>query len=84
MNIKMTVCAALLLSLPGCSKLTLENYSKIEPGMRFDEVIELIGRPEKCDDVLGLRNCSWGDEKRSVSVTFAGGKVLLFTSSNLN
>jgi hypothetical protein len=73
-----------MLALLGCSRLTLENYSKIEAGMSYDEVTQLIGEPVKCDDVMGVRSCSWGDEKRSASVTFAGDKVLLFSSSNLN
>lgn len=83
MTYKTLIFLGLMLALSGCSKLTLENYSKIEPGMPYDEVTRLIGNPEKCDDVMGLRNCLWGDEKRSVNVTFAGGKVLLFSSSNL-
>ena len=83
MRVKTVMAMGLLLTLLGCSKLTLENYNRIEPGMSFDEVTQLIGQPEQCDDVMGLRNCSWGDEKRSVSVTFAADKVLLFTSSNL-
>lgn len=73
----------LLLALLGCSKLTFENYSQIEPGMAYEEVVRLIGKPEQCDDVMGVRNCRWGDETRSVSVSFVGGKVLLFASSNL-
>jgi hypothetical protein len=83
MKIKTVLCTSLLLVLLGCSQLTLENYSKIEPGMSYDEVTKLIGKPDKCDDVMGVRNCTWGDEKRSINVTFAGGKVLLFSSNNL-
>ncbi len=83
MKIETALALGLLLVALGCSKLTLENYDKIEPGMSFDEVTKLIGQPEKCDDVMGMRHCSWGDEKRSINVTFAGSKVLLFSSSNL-
>ena len=83
MNIRTVLTMGLLLAMLGCSKLTLENYSKIETGMTYDEVTALIGAPEQCDDVLGVRNCKWGDEKRSVGVSFVGGKVVLFTSSNL-
>jgi hypothetical protein len=83
MKTKTILLTGLLLVLLGCSKLTLENYSKIEVGMSYDEVTRLIGAPDKCDDVMGLRSCTWGDEKRSVSVSFAAGKVLLFSSSNL-
>jgi len=84
MKIRTVVAMGLLLAMLGCSKLTLENYDKITTGMTYEEVTQLIGTPEKCDDVLGVRNCTWGDEKRSVSVSFVGGKVLLFSSSNLN
>lgn len=84
MKIKTALGMSLLLVLLACSKLTLENYNKIEVGMGYDEVVGLIGAPDKCDDVMGLRSCTWGDEQRSVSVSFAADKVLLFSSSNLN
>lgn len=74
---------ALSLILLGCSKLTLENYSRITVGMRDDEVAHLIGPPDRCDDVMGVRACLWGDEKRSIHVNFVAGRVLLFSSSNL-
>lgn len=73
----------LLLALMGCDKLTLENYNKIEVGMSYEEVNALIGKPARCDDVIGIRNCKWGDENHSINVSFAGGKVLLFASENL-
>lgn len=73
----------LALVLLGCSKLTLEHYNQIEAGMPYDEVTTLLGKPAQCDDVLGVRTCTWGDETRSVSVSFVGGKVLLFSASNL-
>jgi hypothetical protein len=73
----------LLLVMLGCSKVTLENYNKISVGMSYDEVTQLIGPPNECDDVMGVRNCLWGDEKRSINVSFVGSKVLLFSSSNL-
>ena len=83
MKIRTVVAMGLLLVMLGCSKLTLENYNKITTGMTYEEVTQLIGSPDKCDDVMGVRNCTWGDEKRSVNVSFLGGKVLLFSSSNL-
>lgn len=73
----------LAVALAGCSKLTAENYNKLAAGMTYDEVVQLIGKPDRCDDVMGFRSCAWGDESRSVHVQFAGDKVLLFSSSNL-
>ena len=83
MKIRTVLATGLLLMLLGCSRLTLENYSKITVGMSYDEVVRLIGAPDQCDDVMGVRSCRWGDDKRSVHVNFVGGKVLLFSSSNL-
>ena len=73
----------LMLATLGCSRVTLENYDKLAVGMRYEEVVQLLGSPERCDDMMGVRACQWGDEKRSIHVNFIGGKVLLFSSSNL-
>lgn len=73
----------LMLVLAGCGKLTLENYNKITMGMTYDEVTQLLGTPDSCDDLMGVRSCLWGDEQQSVNVNFVSGKVLLFSSSNL-
>jgi hypothetical protein len=83
MKIRTVLAMSLLLVVLGCSKLTLDNYNKITAGMTYEEVTQLIGSPDACDDVMGVRNCTWGNERRSVNVSFLGGKVLLFSSSNL-
>lgn len=83
MHTRAFVAMTLLLAMLGCSRLTLENYSRIETGMTYEEVVRLIGKPGQCDDVMGVRNCRWGDGARSVNVSFVSGKVLLFASSNL-
>jgi hypothetical protein len=81
MNRFVLLCLVLLM---GCgNKLSLENYRKIGVGMPYDNVVQLIGKPDRCDDVMGLRNCTWGDASRSINVSFAGGKTLLFGASNL-
>ena len=83
MNNRIVLAMGLMLALAGCSKLTLENYNKINVGMGYDEVTQLIGEPEQCDDVMGIRHCTWGDETRSAQVNFVAGQVLIFSSSNL-
>lgn len=67
-------CAALI---AGCSKLTRENYEKIQMGMMFDQVVELIGEPDACEAALGAKKCVWGDEKKNITVTFMGDKVIM-------
>lgn len=83
MRIRMALTLGLIVGLLGCSPLTLENYNKIAVGMEYDEVTQLIGAPDQCDDVMGIRSCQWGDDKHSVNVNFVAGKVLLFSSRNL-
>ncbi len=83
MNVRMVLAMGLLLLVLGCSNLTIENYNQIATGMSYEEVTELLGKPDQCDDVMGVRSCRWGDDTRSVNVNFVGGKVLLFSSSNL-
>ena len=67
----------------GCSRLTMDNYNKIKGGMTYNEVTSILGSPDKCSDIIGVRNCVWGDEKKSVTVSFVGDKVLLFSANNI-
>jgi hypothetical protein len=73
----------MVLMIAGCGKLTMENYNRLKVGMSYDEVVRIIGPPDKCSEVMGLRNCRWGDEKKSINVTFAGDKALVFTCDGL-
>ncbi|MEQ1667400.1 MAG: hypothetical protein ABL868_03000 [Sulfuriferula sp.] len=74
-----------MLLLWGCNnKLSLENYNKISMGMSYNDVTTLIGKPEKCDDLMGIRTCHWANDKSTVSVSFAADKTLLFSAENLH
>lgn len=75
--------AALALLLAACSKLTVENYDRLKVGMRYEEVKQILGTPEKCSDVLTVKSCTWGDDKRFIQVNFVADQVVLFNSSNL-
>jgi hypothetical protein len=84
MMIRWIVAVMIVLIIAGCSKLTMESYNKLKAGMTYNEVVNIIGSPDKCSDVLGMKNCMWGDEKRSATVTFAGDRVLFFSANNIN
>ena len=84
MKVRTVLAMGLLLATLGCSKLTIENYNKLSVGMPYEEVTQLLGNPAACDDVMGVRTCRWGDDTRSVNVSFVAGKTLLFSSSNLH
>lgn len=82
--IRRCLCAFLLLSLMGCSKLTLENYDQLKVGMSYEEVTGLIGEPSGCSEALGTRSCQWGNDKKNIKVTFFGSRATLFSAEGLN
>ncbi len=61
----------------GCSKLTRENYGKIEMGMEYEQVVDIIGNPDECDAALGTKKCVWGNDEKNISISFIGEKVVL-------
>lgn len=75
---------AAMLLLAGCSKLNMENYNKIKTGMRYDEVTQLLGKPDTCSETLGVKSCQWGDEQSHAQVNFVNDQVLLSYAHNLN
>jgi hypothetical protein len=83
MRFRSLVVMIIVLLITGCGKLTMENYNKLKLGMAYNEVVNTIGAPDKCSDVIGMKNCEWGNEKKSINVTFAGDKVLFFTCNGL-
>lgn len=74
---------SLLLEIFGCNKLTTENYDQLKIGMNYDEVISLLGKADECDGVIGIKNCTWGNEEKYIKVSFAGDKVLVFSGHGL-
>ena len=76
------VLFSLVLSACG-SQISLENYNKLQVGQTYDEVKKVIGDPARCDEMLGVRTCIWGDEQRGISVNFVAGKVLLLSARSL-
>lgn len=76
--------ATLALALAACGGgLTAEKYAQIKVGMDYPEVTALIGKPDRCDEAIGLKTCSWGDEKRGATLRFVGEKVVFHSSTNL-
>jgi hypothetical protein len=73
----------LIVTLTGCSKLNQENYDRIEIGMDYQNVTEIIGQPDKCDAALGTKNCTWGNDEKNITVKFVADKVALPTMKGL-
>ena len=78
-----TTLLALLLLLGACSKLTQANYDKIELGMPYQEVVDILGTPDKTDDIVGARNCVWGKEPNTITIKFIADKVVYHAAKGL-
>lgn len=74
---------ALVLLLSGCSNVTKANYDKIKSGMTYDEVVEILGKPEGCSETLGISNCEWKDDEAKISITFLSNQVTISVANGL-
>lgn len=83
MSIRRIALLSFCVLLAACSKVNQENYAKLKAGMTKAEVEALLGAPEECAGAIGLTSCTWGDEKASISVQYAGDKVLMFSGNGL-
>jgi hypothetical protein len=77
MNLLRLATLAALVPIAACSKLTVANYDTLATGMSLAEVQQVLGPPAKCDETVGLRQCTWGDEQRQITVNFAADRLIL-------
>ncbi len=75
----------------GCSKVTKENYTKVESGMTVQQVKDILGNPDETKSggvsVLGVgadtTTMTWKSGDKSITVTFVNDKVVKTDMSNL-
>jgi len=80
-NITVAVLAVLLVACG--QKVSLDRFNRLRVGQTYDEVREIVGAPASCDEILGLRNCAWGNQERSIRVSFLAGRVVMLSAHNL-
>lgn len=72
------------LVLAACSsQLSMENYNKLKVGQSYDEVRKIIGEPARCDEMLVIRTCIWGEEKQGITINFVAGQAMLLSATNI-
>jgi hypothetical protein len=73
------IAASLLALLVACSKVTPENFAKVQNGMTEQEVIAILGSPTESTsrEVLGITGTasSWVSGDTAITIRFVGGKV---------
>jgi len=67
----------------GCSKVTKENYDKLEMGMEYSEVSALLGNTDSCTESMGPKSCTWGSEARNIKVNFLADKTMVLSSTGI-
>ena len=67
----------------GCSKITRDNYSRIQVGMEYSEVVAIIGEPTSCSSIINATHCTWGNAKRSIDISLVADKVVFLSSRGL-
>ena len=82
MHLRSLALAAALV-LAACSKVTQENFAKIQEGMSEQEVVALLGSPTESQSVsvLGLSGTAarWVGGDAVITVNFVNGKAALKT-----
>ncbi len=63
MKYRLLTCTLAALLLSGCSKLSKENFDKLEAGMSRAEVEAIIGDADNCSQAMGTQSCLWGEEE---------------------
>ncbi len=67
----LAVCIFSILTLAGCSKVSKENYDKIKIGMSYKDVVEVLGKPDTCEEpVLKTKSCMWGSSDKQIKIKF--------------
>ena len=76
-----TLALAALVFAAGCSKITQENFARINDGMSEQEVHAILGAPTESSSVsvLALSGTSskWVAQEMVITVQFVNGKVML-------
>lgn len=74
---------ALCASLTACERVTSENYDKLEVGMPYSEVVEILGEPAECTAVVNTKSCRWGKEGKYIDAKIVGESVIFLTAKGV-
>ena len=72
-----------LLFISSCSEISTKNYEKLEMGMEYKEVREILGNPDTCTESIRVKSCTWGNEIKYIKVNFLSDKAVVFSSAGI-
>ncbi len=80
----LAICIFSILALAGCSKVSKENYDKIKIGMSYEDVVEVLGKPDTCEEpVLKTKSCMWGSSDKQIKIKFVVDTVAWRSSKGI-
>ena len=80
----LAICLFSILALTGCSKVNKENYDKIKIGMSYEDVVEVLGKPDTCEEqVLKTESCIWGSSYKQIKIQFVADTVAWRSSKGI-
>ncbi len=78
------ICIFSILALAGCSKVSKENYDKIKIGMSYEDIVEVLGKPDTCEEpVLKTKSCMWGSTDKQIKIKFVVDTVAWRSSKGI-
>jgi len=80
---KVVLALSVLVFAAACSKLTQDNYNKVKAGMSYEEVSDILGKADRCEEAIGTKNCRWGDEKKNIKITFVADRATIFANEGI-
>ena len=72
-----------MLILLGCSKINQKNFDKLKAGMEYSEVLKILGKPDNCESVLNMKNCTWEESQKNIKILIFADKVVLLSSQGI-
>jgi len=78
--IMLIICLVPMFVLLGCSKINQENYDRLKVGLEYDEVLKILGKPEYCESVLKIKNCTWEKSSKIINIVIIADKVVLISN----
>lgn len=78
MNTRLALLLPIAL-LAACSKVTADNYAKVNAGMTHEEVYAILGKPDKVSGggigSFTISSETWNGGSNVIDISFAGDKV---------
>ena len=82
--VMLVICMFSILALTGCNKVSKENYDKIKIGMSYEEVVEVLGKPDACEDpIMKTKSCTWGPSDKQIRIKFVADMVAWRSSEGI-